>query len=288
MRFLLIVGRYLLFTIYHLPFRRPRHRLAPLPRDNLNAAREVFKPLNGRFTGDPTVYVLPEHLKSISAIRRIADVKYKLTELGSLLEFLLREIDQDQNPTFSLGELVFHYTPLFSEPKSISTAIGIRNMKIHGPKAGGRVYAQHEIDQAPNDLLLGVRDLLPHVPSEVADAVTREQYDLGQIIETVVKHVQTVRAEAPKQITPRPRPPISEHTRGAVSTIDSERSIDGAKVLGGIVLAGLALWGIGTLASKTPKPTDNSNQTFPLGCIVLVIFITLFFLVLAFATSTPK
>ena len=206
------------------------------------------------------MYDLPDHLKSISAIKRIGDLKYKLTELASLLEFLLKEIDQDQNPTFSLGELVFHYSNLFSQPKLVSTAIGIRNAKIHGSKAGGRVYTQREIEQVPEHLFQAVDDLLPHVPREIAEAVKREEFDLGEVIQTVVKHIQTIQKETPSAPPSRPVPM-------PVAKIDSESSIDGAKVLGGIALAGLAIWGISALASKSssnnPGPTTAHRNHSP-------------------------
>lgn len=232
------------------------------------------------------MYVLPDHLKSISAIKRLGDVKYKLTELGSLLEFLLKEIDQDQNPTLSLGELVFHYSNLFSTPKSVSTAIGIRNVKIHGSKAGGRIYTQHEIEQAPEHLFQAVDDLLPHVPREIAEAVKREEFDLGDVIQKVAKHIQKIQKEVPEQIASPPPPsrPIS----APVSKIDSESSLDGAKVLGGIALAGLAIWGISALASKAPSNKPAPKQTLPIGCLVLAILMLVFFVILAISTSAPK
>lgn len=231
------------------------------------------------------MYDLPDHLKSISAIKRIGDLKYKLTELASLLEFLLKEIDHDQNPTFSLGELVFHYSSLFSEPKLVSTAIGIRNAKIHGSRGGGRIYTQHEIEQVPGHLFQAVDDLLPHVPREIAEAVKREEFDLGEVIQTVVKHIQTIQKETPKPIAPPSRPVAT-----AVAKIDSESSIDGAKVLGGIALAGLAIWGISALASKSSStnPAPAPPQSFPIGCLILAILMILLFVVVAISTSTPK
>ncbi len=231
------------------------------------------------------MYDLPDHLKSISAIKRIGDLKYKLTELASLLEFLLKQIDQDQNPTFSLGELVFHYSNLFSEPKLVSMAIGIRNAKIHGSKAGGRVYTQREIEQVPEHLFQAVDDLLPHVPREIAEAVKREEFDLGEVIQTVVKHIQTIQKETPRAHPSRP-------VAMPVAKIDSQSSIDGAKVLGGIALAGLAIWGISALASKSssnnPGPTPAPPQSFAIGCLILAIFMILLFVVVAISTSTPK
>lgn len=237
------------------------------------------------------MYTLPDHLKSIPAIKRISDVKYKLTELGSLLEFLLKEIDQDQNPTLSLGELVFHYSNLFSAPKLVSTAIRIRNVKIHGSKHGGRAYTQYEIQQAPEPLFQAVSDLLPHVPREIAEAVRREDFDLGDVIQTVVKHIQTIQRETPKQIAASLPPPIKPIPT-SVAKIDSSGSVDGAKILGGIALAGLAIWGISALASKAPTnnpvPKPAPKQTFSIGCIILAVLMLVFFIIVVISTGTPK
>jgi hypothetical protein len=232
------------------------------------------------------MYTLPDHLKSISAIKNIIDLKYKLTELGSLLEFLLKEIDQDQNPTFSLGELIIQYSNLFVDPKSVSTAIAIRNLKIHGPKPGGRIYTQQEIEQAPEQLFRAIDDLLPHVPSNVAEAVGREEFDLGAFFKTILKEVQSREKETPKQITPPPKikPQVVPQTSNNL-----ESSSNGASIVGGIVVTGLALWGLSALFSpKTSSPQPATKQQTPFGCIFLIILMVAFILIIALSAGGPK
>jgi hypothetical protein len=232
------------------------------------------------------MYTLPEHLKSISAIRNIVDLKYKLTELGSLLEFLLKEIDKGQNPTFSLGELIIQYSNLFADPRSVSTAIAIRNLKIHGPKAGGRIYTQQEIEQAPEQMFRAVDDLLPHIPSNVAEAVRQEEFDLGAFFKTIIKEVQSVERETPKPITPPPKtkPQVVPQTSNNL-----ESSSNGASILGGIVVTGLALWGISALFSpKASSPQPATKQQTSFGCIFLIILMVVFIVIIALSAGGSK
>jgi hypothetical protein len=235
------------------------------------------------------MYSLPEHLKSLPAIQRISDIKYKLTELGSLLEFLLKEIDQDRNPTLSLGELVFQYSSMFSEPKSVSTAIAIRNLKIHGPKLGGRTYTQIEIERAPEQLIQAIDDLLAHIPSPIAEAVRRDEFDLGSLLQTAIKRAIEKSANQPSSPFPQPPPPrLPKPVRSSSDVPATSSSSNGAAALVGLAAAAGFFWWLSSSSKAKGAGSKPAKSQTPKGCMIFIALMIMLIIIMIISSALSK
>jgi len=109
--------------------------------------------------------MLPDGVIPLWRIEREQNLGNKIQNLGSLLAYLLKQI----NPTFArtdgkpptLGERVEENKILFSNFKNVFFAVGVRNYFAH-PEDADRAYSDDEKIRAADHMIKAIREVIQH------------------------------------------------------------------------------------------------------------------------------
>lgn len=120
--------------------------------------------------------MLPIGTRTLREIDDQTNPADRVRDAGSLLEFALVAIapnltDDSGSTKVDLGARVRHHDKLFSNPKDVSWAIGIRNDLTHHDSGRPKPFPD-EVERAGNHLLSAIRELLPVLPREVLRDMT--------------------------------------------------------------------------------------------------------------------